>query len=578
MPVAAGMGAQTTNWQQPRMVMARARLIPASGRRIALTAVALGAAFAVVAIPGGREAQGAFPDDKLLSERIDACFASSPVGEPFAAALPIPPVKEPAALPDNGSDVYVLSERRGEAEIIPGVKTPIWGYDGITPGPTILARKGRPVQLAATNDLPPDNDPGGIVVRGGETPHHSEPPGTAIHLHGVNASHSADGYPDDGDGHVHVRHPGDSGTHEYQNNDYQRPATMWYHDHVVHGTSNHLYRGLAAMYIVQDWADDALRLPGSPLADGPGNGYGVFDIPLVVKDVMIDPATGRLLYDNCDDKGAYGDVMTVNGKQQPRFSVANRKYRFRMLDASDARQYLVALRLTTDVGRPTGDRRANQPFTLIGTDQGLLPAPEPVTALHMVPAERHEFVVDFSRYPIGTRLVLVNLLADPGDEKSFPLMAFDVERAEADPSEVRAVLRPAEHPADTQAPVRTRTFRLDRSGGMWTIDGRTWDPLRDAATPAPNTVEDWVLVNKSGGWGHPFHPHLGRFRVIAVNGRPVRPGELAGFKDTVWVGPNQTVRIRMQFYNFDGRFPMHCHNGSHEDADMMAQFNVRPAR
>jgi FtsP/CotA-like multicopper oxidase with cupredoxin domain len=168
------------------------------------------------------------------------------------------------------------------------------------------------------------------------------------------------------DRHPHRVKPGEQFTHVYLNNGYQRPATFWYHDHSIHITSSHVFRGLAGMYLLQDQEEDVLRLPGSPLADGPGRGYGVFDIPLVLEDVMIDPDSGKLVYNNCSHMGAYGDVMTMNGKQQPRFSVANRKYRFRLLDGSDSRQYMPALRTLANLKRPTDDQTANEPFTLIG--------------------------------------------------------------------------------------------------------------------------------------------------------------------------------------------------------------------
>jgi FtsP/CotA-like multicopper oxidase with cupredoxin domain len=89
----------------------------------------------------------------------------------------------------------------------------------------------------------------------------------------------------------------------------------------VHVTGEHVYRGLAGFYIMQDDVEDVLRLPGSPLAD-PGRGYGHFDIPLMIKDVMIAPQeiddrpAGTLIYNNCGHFGAFGDIMTVNGKQQ----------------------------------------------------------------------------------------------------------------------------------------------------------------------------------------------------------------------------------------------------------------------
>jgi spore coat protein A, manganese oxidase len=512
----------------------------------------------------------------LLSDRIDPCFNNSPQGRPFTQPLPIPPALDP--IPEATADVYQISEVRSETEIVPGFVTPVWGYNGLVPGPTILARKGRPVVINFTNSLPPAEDPSGLIVTSPQDPtkHPFLDSSTVVHLHGINCDHFADGFPDDGDGHRHRTQPGNTFTHVYPNNEYQRPATLWYHDHSLHVTGDHVYRGLAAFYIIQDEVEDVLRLPGSPLAD-PGRGYGHFDIPLVIKDVMIAPEEmdgrppGTLIYNNCSHFGAFGDVMTVNGKQQPRFDVANRKYRFRSLNGSDSRQYLISFRLANQVRNGP-----DQPFTLIGSDQGLLRVAVPTTEFHTTVSERWEFVIDFSRYPIGTRLVMVNKLVDPSDTRLFQIMAFDVTRAEPDTSTVPPVLRDGEHPADFQPPAQQRTFVFNRRNGYWSINGLQWDPLRPDARPLMDTTEEWILTNESGGWGHPVHLHLGRFRVVEVQGRPPRPGELEGFKDTVWIGPNQTIRVIHQFWNFRGKFVFHCHNSSHEDHDMMTHFEVQP--
>jgi spore coat protein A len=520
-------------------------------------------------------------DPGALRDHISPCFNNSPVGRKFTQPLPIPPAKQVVNVPDATADTYVITEKRAEAQIVPGKITPVWGYDGLFPGPTILARKGRQVNVTFSNQLPPNEDKNSIVI---QTPpsddHPFNPSSTSVHLHGINGDHFSDGYPEDNDtpGHRHRKNPGEVFTHHYPNNEYQRPWTGWYHDHSVHITSLHIYRGLAGFYLLSDAVEDELRLPGSPLADGPGRGYGVFDIPLLQKDVMIDPKSGKLVYNDCSHMGAFGDVMTVNGKQQPFFSVANRKYRFRHLNGSDARQYLIAIRKLENLNREWDDKQANEPFFLIAGDQGLFAAPVVTDSFHTTPSERWEFVFDFSRYPIGTRLVMVNLLIDPDDQKLFPLMAFDVQRAEADPSEVRPVLRSqVEHPADAQGPSAVRRFEFHKSNGpYWSINGQIFDPRRDDARPLLDTNEDWILDNPHGGWGHPVHLHLGRFRVIDIQGRNPRPGELEGFKDSVWLGPNQRITVRHQFWNFNDRFVFHCHNGSHEDFDMMGQFNVQP--
>jgi FtsP/CotA-like multicopper oxidase with cupredoxin domain len=362
-------------------------------------------------------------------------------------------------------------------------------------------------------------------------------------LHGINSDPISDGYATD------VRLPGDSLRHLYPNNEDQRPATLWYHDHSLHVTAHHLFRGLAGLYILTDEVEDALPLP---------KGYGRYDIPLVIDDVMIDPETGVLYYDNCSHFGAFGDVMVVNGRQQPRLQVANRRYRFRILNASDARQYVLAL----DDGST---------FHTIGSDHGLLDAPVATDNQHLVVAERVEIVIDFARYPVGSRVVLVNKLVEPGDPV-HQIMAFDVTRQETDDSRLPATLRPTGDPAPPRA---HRRFELARRGGMWTINGLRWDQNRVDAFPQLNSTEEWELVNGSGGWGHPMHIHLGRFKIVSIEGRARRPDE-TGWKDTVWVGPNQTVRVVHEFKNFTGRFMFHCHNSSHEDHTMMTQFDVIP--
>lgn len=168
----------------------------------------------------------------------------------------MPPVLEPIASTAE-ADVYEIAEMAAESELIAGIRTPIWGYEAITPGPTIMARVGRPVHVTFTNRLPGDGDPQGLIVKDAIDPEESPfiEPGTVVHLHGINADPISDGYATD------VRLPGESLTHRYPNNDDQRPATLWYHDHQVHITGRHLFRGVAGLYILTDEVEDTLPLP-----------------------------------------------------------------------------------------------------------------------------------------------------------------------------------------------------------------------------------------------------------------------------------------------------------------------------
>src|SRR5262245_49486994 len=67
---------------------------------------------------------------------------SRPRVEPFRMGLPIPPVLSPTRS-GSGADYYEIVQREAAAEIVSGMRTRIWGYNGIFPGPTIEARRGR---------------------------------------------------------------------------------------------------------------------------------------------------------------------------------------------------------------------------------------------------------------------------------------------------------------------------------------------------------------------------------------------------------------------------------------------------
>jgi FtsP/CotA-like multicopper oxidase with cupredoxin domain len=92
---------------------------------------------------------------------------------------------------------------------------------------------------------------------------------------------------------------------------------------------------------------------------------------------------------------------------------------------------------------------------------------------------------------------------------------------------------------------------------------------------AAGDVEIWELTNSSG-ISHPIHLHNRHFQVLTIDGEPP-PARLMGWKDTVIVGPRQTVRILVRFEGTpDAEFPymFHCHILEHEDMGMMGQFFI----
>ncbi|NMH93190.1 multicopper oxidase domain-containing protein [Pseudonocardia bannensis] len=453
---------------------------------------------------------------------------------PFAVPLSIPPVLPPLTS-EGTTDFYEITMREAEAEILPGRSTTIFGYNGITPGPTLSVRRGRTVVVRQINALPQRHP----TLRYECT--------TSVHLHGNATPPQYDGWAED------LSAPGFFKDYIYPND--QNERTMWYHDHAVHHTAENTYMGLAGLYITDEGRN--IPLPS-----------GRYDVPLVVQDKIFD-TDGQFLFDDDGQKELMGDVILVNGRPWPVLQVERRKYLFRILNASTSRAYRLAL--------STGE-----PFTFVSGDGGLMPAPQQDKTFRIGVAERYGVVIDFAKYPIGQQVVLRNLELKNNEE--FPstrqVMRFDVvsEAADLTRNEVPAVLKPGGGQDDPMAlqpsqARRTRDWRFERRRGQWAINGLFWDPRRMDAAPGLNDVEIWRFDNHSGGWFHPVHVHLIDFKILDRNGRPPFPYE-RGPKDTVYVGEGEVVRLIGKFGPHAGKYMMHCHNVVHEDHEMMTNFEV----
>ena len=177
-----------------------------------------------------------------LSRLAASSSLRSPSVEPFKVQLPIPPTLKPVRT-GTDTDYYEMTQRVGRQEILPGLKTEVWGYEGVFPGPTIEARSARRVVIRQRNELP-------VPV--------------SVHLHGGVTSPESDGYPTDlilprghgSDSSAHAEHRSVAGqSHFFKNYPYpneQRAATLWYHDHRMDFTGPQVYRGLAGLYLLRD--------------------------------------------------------------------------------------------------------------------------------------------------------------------------------------------------------------------------------------------------------------------------------------------------------------------------------------
>jgi spore coat protein A len=436
--------------------------------------------------------------------------------------------------------------------------TRMWGFGSQFPGPTFDVRSGQEILVEWANELPDkhflpiDHNLGGA---GADQPEVR----TVVHLHGGKAPPESDGYPED------WIVPGKSALYHYPNQ--QDPAMLWYHDHAMGINRLNIFAGLMGVYIVRDDAEDALQLPS-----------GKYEIPLVISDRFFTPQ-GQLFYPVSGKSNApwvpevFGDAILVNGKIFPYLDVEPRKYRIRVLNASNARFF--HLSFANGVS-----------FSHIGTDQGLLPAPVPLKALMIAPGERVDLVVDFSGHR-GEEIILNN--------DAFVVMQFRVSSDKVDDtSALPAALRPVPKIPESQA-VKTRLLSLDEYVNrvaepvLMLLNGTYWhQPITE--TPVINTTEIWTLINPTDD-SHPIHLHLVRFQILdrrrfetstymskrelKFTGEPVPPdASEAGWKDTVRAEPGMVTRIIVQFEGYAGRYVWHCHILEHEDNEMMRPYQV----
>ncbi len=450
----------------------------------------------------------------------------TPVDEAeFTNELAIPPLA-PSRVVD-GTRVFSLTAQEGATEFLPGVETQTWGFDGSYLGPTLRAERGERVAVEVTNDL-------------------GEP--TSVHWHGMHLPAKMDGGP-----HQEVA-PGATWRPTWQID--QPAATLWYHPHPHGATEEHVYRGLAGMFLLDDDASRTAALP---------HDYGVDDVPVIVQDKVFDDDGQLELEDNGSEPGTLGRTVLTNGTAGAYHEVTTERVRLRLLNGSTARTYQLGF--------------DDRDLDLVATDGGLLDAPVTLEHVRLAPGERAEVVVEVEP---GETMRLRSFEADLGGVVVPFAMggndAFDVlELRAADelaPSP-EAAWEPSAHAArdalhEDDAAV-TRTFQLDDRK----INGRRMDMGRIDEVVTEGSTEIWE-VRSIVPMPHSFHVHDVQFRILSVDGN-APPPELAGPKDTVYLEPNRTYRLLMRFDDYadpDLPYMFHCHMLLHEDQGMMGQFVV----
>jgi FtsP/CotA-like multicopper oxidase with cupredoxin domain len=460
--------------------------------------------------------------------------------------------------------------REAEVQILPGPKTRMWTYDGAFPGPTIRRRAGQRTRVTFEHRLPAKVGELSVHLHGGHnrTRFDGQPGGlTASHPRSFYCQIPR-GLPARESGNDLLIEPGGRRTYVYDLMEDGRPeraAFQWYHDHRLDRTSRNIWHGLAGMWIIDDELDSSLPLPS-----------GERDIPLMIADrsfdrdnQLTDPFTGlRPPADGID-----GRCVLVNGAYLPHHRVTARRYRLRILNASQFRSY--------DVYLSNG-----APLIQIGSDSGLMPRPVRRREILLGPGERAEVVVDFAA-AAGQAVELRSGFRRDGEHApgartySGALMQFRVDsRRLPDKTRVPRRLRPLPTWAERAGRKPDRTWTISIGGlfkTTWQINGRTFNPARADAFPVLGTTETWEIVNRTKV-AHMMHMHHTDWYLLARDGKPPPPWEDC-LKETFFVYPGERILVAGHFSDYTGKFVIHCHMLDHEDHGLMTQFEVvRPGR
>jgi spore coat protein A len=403
--------------------------------------------------------------------------------------------------------------------------TTFWGYhpanplgSGLQPqkhlGGIIVGTRGTPIQITFRNNLAGVNFGQHIIpndqsILGANLGYNR----TATHLHGGLVPWISDGGPFDwwdGTG-VHglsflnnaVLNPSAAVNEaEYYYGLDQSARFLWYHDHAYGITRINAYAGIATALLLRDTAEINLKNQGLPefienSVLNPSTCGPVVELPLVIQDKVfvggdlpaVDPtyqgvtAPGSLWYAHMYETNRFGrlgpvtagvpgdpsvipeffgDTMLVNGTPYPKVQVEPRRYRFRILNACNARflnlQLYVADAsldgITLDnMGNPLNAPARNvaalnpqgkptSNFLVLGTEGGFLPTPAFVPcsmpynpavlggSLLLAPGERSDLLFDFSAHK-GQDLILYSDTPAPfpgGDPRNDYFSGFNLNK------------------------------------------------------------------------------------------------------------------------------------------------------
>ena len=416
-----------------------------------------------------------------------------------------------------------------------GGPTPIWAYNGTTPGPKIRARRGGTVRVRLVNEL-------------------DQP--TTIHWHGIRIENAMDGVPDLTQEAVQ---PGESFDYEFTVPD---AGTYWYHTHN------------------RSWEQMARGLYGPLIVDGDADGVAQ-DLTLIVDDWRLAPdgAIDAASFGNMMDwshAGRLGNWVTVNSLDNPRFDLTvGAAARLRLINTANARIFTLAI--------------DGLEMQLAGLDGQVFDKPVALDApLTLAPAQRADVIVTPEAAGSHT-LVAIDRV------EKVALAQFQVSGAAGDTG-ADVVLKPNALPEPNLGSALAVELLMEggamgamgsaRMGGgadkgmmdmrelvgngmAWAMNGIAGMPDEPLFAAKRGQSVRLTMVNDTR-WPHAMHLHGHHFRILTRNGKPE---PLTPWRDTVSLDPMQRVEVAFVADN-PGKWLLHCHMLEHIAAGMITRYQV----
>lgn len=408
-------------------------------------------------------------------------------------------------------------------EILPGLPTQVYAYNGTIPGPEIRVARGDRVIVHFTNQLPE---------------------ATTIHWHGVRVPNNVDGVP--GVSQPEVL-PGETYTYDFIAPD---AGTFWYHPH--HRSSEQVGAGLYGAFVVTD--------PDEPEDLGD-------ELTLVVSDIALEDdgqldtsllgGATELLF------GREGNVLLVNGKVNPKLIArSGRRQRWRVINAARTRYYQLAL--------------DGHGFLRIAGDGGMIEHPVPTETVVLAPSERAEVILT----PSGASGATLPVRWVPYDRGFGSTLRDEVEVIQIEFSDqapfvdaplptLSRHIEPIDVTSATE--VLLELTRNDLEDGTFAL-GINGVPSWEAEPLHADLGETQVWTFKNTfDFAHPMHLHGFFFQVLSIDGAPPAVRE---WKDTVDVHVDGETKIAVHFDERPGMWMLHCHILDHAETGMMTMVHV----